>query len=194
IADAAQLVEPFPELSLPLAVRLMQPIRVVRQIERARAARDRAPMPHRVQELAFLERVHELRTGLGELGLERRELPDQLVEASRIDTRSFPVTLEQLRLPLELLDDLRADIAAIQNREHLEQARDRGARSVLRRLLRVVRSLLEQELDAEKRAHPLGERLLESDDRGVAGGIRQVVRGIYHNALFCAPRIVTANR
>src|SRR5690606_28408330 len=99
-ADAAQLVEPVRELALPLAVWLVEPVRVIRQIERAGAARDRAPMPHRVQELALLERVHELRAGLRELRPQRRERPDQLVEPRRVDARRAAVALEEIGLAL----------------------------------------------------------------------------------------------
>src|SRR5690606_20250423 len=71
IADAAKLLDPFVELLPPLGERETQPVRVVGQIERARAARDRRAMSDRGQEFALLQRIDELRSRLGELRAER---------------------------------------------------------------------------------------------------------------------------
>jgi hypothetical protein len=68
-------------------------------------------------------------------------------------------------MSLELFADVRAHVAAPQDRQDLEQRRHRGSRAELRRLVDVEQRLLVEELHAQERPHSLVQRLLELHQR-----------------------------
>ncbi len=143
----------------------MQPVAVVGQIEHAGAAGDRAAVPDRGQKVAFFQWVNDLRPGFGELLPQVADLVDEPREPRRVDAGLAAVTAQDLGVALELLADVRAHVAAPQDRQDLEQRGDRGAGAELGRLVDVEQRLLVEELHAQERPHALRERLLERHER-----------------------------
>src|SRR6185436_15898287 len=91
VADRSQATRPILELPSSLGRWQMEPVAVVRQVEHARAARDRAAMPDGGQKVAFFQWVDEMRPRLGELLAQVVDVVDEPGQAARIDTRLAPV-------------------------------------------------------------------------------------------------------
>jgi len=111
VADRLDVVRPLVELLSSLRGRRVQPVGIVRQVERAGAARNGAAVPYRGQKLAFFQWVNDLRAGLRQLLLELADVVDQLRQPVRIDAGLAAVTAEELGVPLELLADVGAHVA-----------------------------------------------------------------------------------
>ena len=73
-------------------------------------------------------------------------------------------------MALDLLQRLGAHVAARRDREDVDQAGDRRAAAPLRGLLVVVQRLVVEVVEAQERAHPLVERLLEDQRRARRDG------------------------
>jgi hypothetical protein len=99
--------------------------------------------------------------GVGKLLSKRIDVLDEAGEARRIHAGLTPKSAELVGMPLEFFHDVGADVAAAQDRQYLEDGRDGSARAEFSRLVDMEQRLLIKEFDAEKRAHPLGKRLLE---------------------------------
>ncbi len=117
---------------------------------------------------------------------------DQPREPSRIDAGLAPIAAEHIGVALELLEHVGAHVAAAEDRQDLEQARDRGARAEVGRLVGVEQRLLVQEFDPQERPHPLAERLLELDQpcSGDSAGSSAAV----FMRLFCASAATLGKR
>src|SRR5688572_13258472 len=111
IANGLDVVRPLVELLTPIGGRQMQPVGVVRQIERAGSAGNGASMPDRRQKFTCFQRVNDLRARLGQLLSELADMVDQLREPCRIDSGLASITAEVLGMSLELFADVRAHVA-----------------------------------------------------------------------------------
>src|SRR5262245_21758761 len=112
-------------------------------------------MPDGVQKLTLFQWVDDVRTRVGEARAQRVAILDEPREPARIDARLALVAPEHAGVTLELLDHVGAHVASAQDRDDLEQARDRGARAEVARIFGVKKRLLVEELDPQEGPHPL---------------------------------------
>ena len=99
-------------------------------------------------------------------------------------------------LPLELLEHIRAHIAAGRDRQDVDQARHGRAAAPGARHLVVVERLVVEEIQAQEGAHPLVQRLLE--DQHFAGRPRRrwqprVRPGVRSCGVLCLTRAPSVN-
>jgi hypothetical protein len=91
---------------------LPQPMIVFREIEFTGAARNRATVLDRAQELAVFERLQVGGTDVAEFIAARCQVVDQAVKATAIDARFTPKPLQSIELLVEFLVYVAADIPA----------------------------------------------------------------------------------
>ena len=109
-----------------------------------------------VKELRFLDALQVVRAGVVQCPGEPGQLLQDSVQAALVDAGLATVLAELLRVSFEFLQDLGANVAAQKNSLDVEQACDDGPARKVGIVLQVEACLLEQKLQAQKRAQPFG--------------------------------------
>ena len=123
-------------------------------------------MLDRVQELGVAQLLHEQRADGAQFLAHAVQLGEQHLEPPGVDARPRAERRQLVHLPLEFLQHLAADVAALRDRQDLEQGGDGRPRRPRVGQGVVVHGLLVQEIEAQEVAHPLVERLLVGNDAG----------------------------
>jgi hypothetical protein len=117
------------------------------------------------EEFGVLEAGEIVRAARHEIGAQPQQVGHHGAQACAIDTGLALENVELREVPLELLLHVGAYVTPCRDGEDVEQAAHRRAAAPLALHLVVVQRLVVEEIEAQERAHPLVERLLE-DERG----------------------------
>ena len=118
----------MPEIPLPAREWLAQPVVVLGKIKLAGTAGNGAAVLDCVQELAVLDRLQESGTDVPDLIAAGHKIVHQRVETASVDAGLAFESLESAELMIEFLENLATDVAPGENRQYLEQRRNRGPR------------------------------------------------------------------